>query len=183
MWRGGDIINSLVVNTGADTAISFANGGNYRVLNTTVANHAVGRPSYSLTVAYDHQDAPGTIQIDNCIFYDNSGPIFVPASFAASFRNNIVFGSEEGTEIVWGDTSYGPATNPIAMLEQRGGGSGNPGFIDPNLLAPASGDFHLAPGSPAIDRGIMVTPAPTFDLASGVRVAGVTIDLGPYERN
>jgi serralysin len=182
MWRGGDIINSLVVNTGADTAISFANGGNYRILNTTVANHSVGNPSYSVTVAYDHQDAPGTLQVDNCIFYNNSGPIFVSAAFDVSFLNNIFYGAEEGSEVVWAGTHYGPSFNPIAMLEQRGGGSGNPGFVDPKLVAPESGDFHLASGSPAIDRGVMVTPAPTFDLASGARVTGATIDLGPFER-
>jgi hypothetical protein len=181
MWRGGDIINSLVVNTGADTAISFANGGHYRVLNTTVANHAVGRPAYSLSAAYDHQDAGGTLEVANCIFFKNSGPIFVPASFAVTFRNNIFFGAEEGSEVAWGTHHYGPAFEPISALEQRGGGSGNLGYVDPNLTAPDSGAFGLRSGSSAVDHGVMLAALPAFDLSGATRVAGAAIDLGPYE--
>jgi hypothetical protein len=51
---------------------------------------------------------------------------------------------------------------------------------DPLLVAPAMNDFHLQPGSAAIDTGI-ATPA-GIDLDGDPRPQGSAFDLGAYER-
>jgi hypothetical protein len=49
-------------------------------------------------------------------------------------------------------------------------------FVDP-----ASDNYQLKPGSPALDRGT-ATQAPTRDLAGNSRPAGAGFDIGAYER-
>jgi hypothetical protein len=181
LWRGGDIINSIIVNTGADAAVVFDNPGNYRMLNTLVANHAPGAHAYSLTAAYDIR-GPGLLQIVNCIFYNNGGTIFAPEEFRLDLRNNIFFGSESGIEVQWGERQFGEMADPLRMLESMGGGAANLGFIDPRLTAPGSGDFTLGMGSPAIDRGLDADQAPALDLVGNPRSMGAGVDLGPFER-
>ena len=63
----------------------------------------------------------------------------------------------------------------------QNGGSGNLGYVDPNLTAPDSGAFGLRSGSSAVDHGVMLAALPAFDLSGATRVAGAAIDLGPYE--
>lgn len=53
-----------------------------------------------------------------------------------------------------------------------------PLFVDWQL--DGSGDYHLVPGSPAIDAGI-VEGAPMNDYDGVVRPQGVAVDIGPYE--
>ena len=50
---------------------------------------------------------------------------------------------------------------------------------DPLLVAPAAFDFHLQPGSPAVDHGVK-TGAPT-DLDGNPRPQGKGFDIGAYE--
>ena len=56
-------------------------------------------------------------------------------------------------------------------------------FADPLLVAPASGDFHLGAGSPAVNAGDPgFTPAPgEVDLDGGARVNGPRVDCGADE--
>lgn len=56
-------------------------------------------------------------------------------------------------------------------------------FADPLLIAPAAGDVHLGPGSPAIDAGDPAfVPGPgETDLDGGPRVSGPRVDLGADE--
>ncbi len=48
------------------------------------------------------------------------------------------------------------------------------------LRRPASGDFHLAPASPAIDAGLTLPEVPT-DLEGNPRPQGAASDIGCYE--
>jgi hypothetical protein len=59
--------------------------------------------------------------------------------------------------------------------------------VDPQMVDPANGDFHLKSGSPAIDAGTAsdapstgLTP-PTSDFEYNARPAGASYDLGAYE--
>ena len=36
-WKGGDLVNSFVVNHDADAAVVFDGGGDYRILNSLIA--------------------------------------------------------------------------------------------------------------------------------------------------
>jgi hypothetical protein len=57
----------------------------------------------------------------------------------------------------------------------QGSKEGNPLFIDPTLL-----NFHLEPGSPAIDSG--VDPGITTDFDNRSRLSGSFFDIGPLEK-
>ena len=63
-WHDGDIINALVYNTGADAALVFDTGATCRIINSTIARHAVGQSAYAGTVAYDHPEEAGHLDDD-----------------------------------------------------------------------------------------------------------------------
>jgi len=73
-------------------------------------------------------------------------------------------------------TQYGP-TLPKESL-------GNNLYV-PNLadifVDPAKDDYHLKPGSPAIDAGVAVTTINSADVAGTPRPVGKAVDIGPCE--
>lgn len=144
LWRGGDIVNSLVWNTGADAAVSFAAPGKYRVFSTVVANHSPGANSYSLVAAYG-QTGVGSLEIANSIFYKNAGPIYAPPQFTVTAVNSVFFGSRNGVELAWGTKAYGSAASPVSSL--AGGNVGSDPMFGPGVT------FALLPGSPAVALG------------------------------
>jgi hypothetical protein len=186
-WHGGDIVNTLVFNTGADASIVFDGGGAYRLLHVIVARHEYRNPgsAYAMSVAADHPTEPGKLTIQNSIFYQNSAAIWVSGKFSLDVRYNIFFGSGNGQELVWQrgpEIAVGEQVQPITDLEAAGGGCCNPGFIDPKFTNPDQGDFSLASNSPARDAGATdVESIPDFDMPGKARTAGKAPDLGPVE--
>ncbi len=179
LWRGGDVINCLIVNTGADAAIVFDEPGDYRILNTTVVRHSPGANAYSVTAASQSPGA-GSLTVENSIFYRNSGGIFAPPEFRITVSNNLFFGTENGVEVAQGDRSYGQrGDNTLASLS---GASSNVSGMDPRFTDEAAEDFSLGASSPALDRGMVATPMPDYDLAGKPRRVGAAPDLGPLER-
>ncbi len=82
-------------------------------------------------------------------------------------------------QLVWNGTLFPGFAAYRAGTGQDGGSV----FADPVLISPGAGDFHLGPGSPAVNAG-----APTFaagvgevDLDGGARVNGPRVDLGADE--
>jgi hypothetical protein len=53
--------------------------------------------------------------------------------------------------------------------------------LDPRFVDAGGGDYHLAPGSPALEAGT-AEGAPALDLEGNPRLCGSGVDLGPYER-
>jgi hypothetical protein len=53
---------------------------------------------------------------------------------------------------------------------------------DPLFVSPATGDFRLSSGSPAIDVGT-TRGAPDHDLDGYLRPQGAGVDIGAYERH
>ena len=80
----------------------------------------------------------GTLSIDNTIFTDGSGAFAdVRSGGSIAIRSSLFFGNVGG----WGD---------IARPTRMGGNL----FADPLFVDPASGDYSLGTGSPAIDTGL-----------------------------
>jgi hypothetical protein len=181
LWNGGDVINALVYNTGADAALVLETGNNYRVLNTIVAHHSRDASAYAMTVAYDSPDQPGHLEIINSVFYENSGAIWISPAFTLDARNNIFYGSANGQELIWGDINIGENDSPISVLEAAGGGAGNFPPTDPYFLDREGATFAWTVGSPLFNSGITIDTLPEFDLYGNPRVVGAGVDLGPIE--
>lgn len=181
LWAGGDVINALVYNTGADAAIVFE-AGHYRVLNTIVARHAWGDSAYAMTAAYDSPTEPGSVTILNSVFYQNAGAVWISPALALDVQHSLFAGSGNGEEIIWEPLLVGEGHQPISALEDAGGGANNLGFVDPLFANPDAGDYAWGEDSPLLDAG--ASPAdviPPFDLFGRARVYGPAIDLGPWE--
>ena len=180
LWHGGDVINALVYNTGADAALVFEVGDTYRVLNTIVARHSWGVSAYAMSVAYDSPDEPGRLEIINSVFYQNAGAIWVSPAFELDVRNSIFFGSGNEQELIWDPIAVGEADSPISALGAAG--TDNLGFVDPLFANPDAGDFSWGGDSPLLDAGALIDGLPDFDLSGRPRVSGAGVDLGPWER-
>ena len=181
IWHGGDIINALVVNTGADAAI-VTEAGVYRLLNVLVARHNWGDSAYAMSAAYDSSDQLGRVEIINSVFYQNAGAVWISSAMALDVQNSVFFGSGNGQELEWRDLTVGENAQPVSALEAAGGGSGNLGFIDPLFIDPEMSNFEFGDGSPLQDAGTDAVPLPGFDLYGRPRVVGAAVDLGPWER-
>lgn len=74
-----------------------------------------------------------------------------------------------------------------AILDTAGGASytdlgGQLLQIDPRFAAPASSDFRLSAGSPAIDKGLnLFSQGVTIDFAGNPRPAAGSFEIGAYE--
>jgi len=54
--------------------------------------------------------------------------------------------------------------------------------VDPQFVAPTSGNYHLQKSSPCLDAGTTAAPSlPVVDLDGNPRIVGGTVDLGCYE--
>lgn len=108
--------------------------------------------------------------------YDTSAPRLSSSIVAFNSTDGVTFGT--GTpafvkNLFFGNTRSNAYKLPATIADL----TDNPRFVDP-----VNGNFHLASGSPAIDTGEAVTPAPdATDLDGKLRLAGARVDLGAYE--
>ncbi len=173
LWRGGDVIDSIVDGTGADAALVGDAAGRYRYLHTLVTNHDPSGSQYVGTWGYD--DPSGSFQLEfiNSIFANNAtGGLYAPAAATFAMRHTIWNGTGKLLEI--GTTTY--AASELASLETDGRGVGN------LSSAPQLGtDYTPAAASPAIDQA-ETTSGLDRDFYGKARKVGNAPDIGPVER-
>ncbi len=183
LWRGGDVVNSLVHHTSGDGAVVL-HGGRYRLLNTTVAMHRSARGEPHCVSAGRGKEADARVELVNSIFYGSGGGVSVVGQEPPRINNSLFFNLGSGplvTVTVKGRTMKVKASRPAAM-KKRGLGRGNL-FTDPRFTAPDKGDFRLPEGSPAVNAGLAVKPSPLLDMVGNPRSRGAAPDLGPYEQH
>jgi hypothetical protein len=181
-WQGGDLVNSIVSRTGADTSVNFATGGNYRILNSIIGlhNYDSQSTSYSLTVAYDHPTDIVNVDITNSIFYQNTGGIFFSPNTNLTLNNNLLQAGannkvfeKSGFVVLGGDN--------ISALSEFG--TNNLAFNNnPQFISPLTNNYHVTNNSPLIDTGKNYSALPTFDITGNSRIIGTNPDIGPFER-
>jgi hypothetical protein len=180
LWRGGDVINTIVDGTGADASLVGEEPGTYRYLHTLIAHHGEpGDTPYVATWSYDARSSDLTIEIVNSIFYENApGGMWVPEGTRLSIRNSIFEGATDDRLVAFGD---GPSYDfgDLTALEDAGFGAGNV-VADPGLVADATHNYATGPTSPARDRAEPIIGIER-DAAGGPRVRGPGPDIGPIE--
>jgi len=118
--------------------------------------------------------SPGTVEYGywwNNIIHDcYYGAKFDKEEIASvEVRNNIFYNSTVA-DIQWGDSPQG-----VIVLDHNLFNTTDPKFVNAS-----AGDFHLLPGSPAIDAGVAL-PNVTHDLDGIPRPQGEGYDIGAYE--
>lgn len=178
LWKGGDVINTLVYNTGADASVVFEDPGRYRIIGSVIARHERGGEAYAATVAYD-RNGPGSLEIVNSIFFDNGGALWVAGQTDLKIRNSIFYGSRSGQLVNWARSPEVVADvgGGFAALEAVGAATSTR-EADPMFVDPAKGDFHMASAGPATVAGTSnVDSFPPFDFDGKPRGGVPTIGI------
>jgi len=113
------------------------------------------------------------------------------SSFQFDIYNSIVWASDGTLSSIHGDpyalgNEFSVNIGSSIFHTYFGGGSyghSNNLDVDPLWNAPASGNYHLQPASPAVNSGDILDPlgAPPTDVAGGARWIGSHPDRGAYE--
>ncbi len=175
-WRGGDLINSVVANTGADSSFVFAGPGEYRIIHSTIAHHNKnGLISYTATVGYESDGSGISLEIRNSIFHENVGSVWINPKAQLTIKDSIFSGgTQTGRYLDYGE-SYGLNTQPLSSLDAGLIEVADVGFLDfPNDL------LALQASSPALDKGSVSLAKE--DILGTTRVEGST-DIGPLEHD
>ncbi len=178
LWRGGDVINTVVDGTGADAALVGDQPGRYRYLHVLVTHHLrPGEEGYVGTWGYDTGE-PVLLEIVNSIVADNGGSGFwVPAGSTVVLRRTLVDDASAKLLDVGDERSVTVAER--ASLADLGW-EVDLVVGDPQLRDPAHGDDVTLPASPARDAGVAVEGL-DHDAAGNARWIGAGPDLGPFE--
>lgn len=180
-WRGGDLVNSFVVNQGADAAVVFDGAGVYRIVNSLIAyqNFPQGG-SYTMTVAYDHPGDPVTLTIVNSVFFNNSGSIWISPATQAIVHNSLLTPAVDGEIFTKGNQGVGNG-DLVSALASVANASGNLDFNSNPLYVQPPSDFHFSINSPLKNAGEVPENFPSYDFAGNPRIQGNAPDLGPLE--
>ncbi len=185
LWHGGDIVNCLLLGSGADAALVFGRGGRYRVLHSAIYEHHYRGPrAYVMTVGYDAGEEPIDLLVQGSLFYRHSGGIFLSAGTRPRFRHNLFGELGRGAVLDWaghgaaleGGAELGPA------MAKRGLGEDNRWLAEPGFRAPTQRDLRLRADAVAVvDRGEALDALPFLDRSGRPRRLGAAPDLGPDE--
>lgn len=164
LGAGGDVINCIVFDTGADAqsgadAQLVTEGGSYRVVDCTFARHpGQGGSSYAATFGYP--GSVGDVVVINSAFFEQSGPLFFSAAMKVQVQQCDFWGFPSGL-VEWGTRSWDAAalTGPSGAELGPGNITVDPGFVDPE-----NDDLHPKAGSPLFGAGTAAAGGPTFDL-------------------
>lgn len=188
IWVGADSLTvsqcTFLNNTGTGIMARTGRSGatNLRIIDSLfVGNHSAEDGGAI--------QALGTGIIANNTFSDNQGAVtgvalYSSADYGLTFANNVVAYNSQGIS----GRSTPALLSHNCFFGNTGGDYSNiaPGatdlHVDPQFVNRSSGDFHLAPTSPAIDAGDdTVVQAGDLDLDFRTRRQGSHVDIGAYE--
>jgi len=172
---GGDVINCLVFDTGADGQL-VTGGGSYRVMDCTFANQGVLPAEDSFAATFGYPGSVGDVALIDSAFFEQPGPVFFSGAMDVQMQACVFWGFP-GPLVEWGERSWDAAAlgGPSGAQLGPGNMTADPGFVDPS-----NGDYHPAEGSPLFGAGTETPAVPAFDLVLEVREPG-SHTVGAYQ--
>jgi len=156
----GLIYNNVIYNVGQNFSAIAIYSGDWKIYNNTLYNiHATN----GMIWISGQAGVTPTAKVVNNIFYSDGQSPYATALHGAkssqlTLDSNLYFGYSG------------------SVSDDKNGVKGNPLFQNS-----ASGDFHLKPGSPAIDHGLSVAPFVTRDFDGVSRPQAARFDIGAFE--
>jgi hypothetical protein len=172
-------VNCLIVNntSGDNRILSISRG---RVVNCTFAgndptDHKIVDFRQKIDESIGLTEYKG--EVTNCLFINNraDGAILDardPVTFTMIATNNLFYGNVD-SDGAWVANASVNVTDVNSVRVTKG-------VAKDILVDPATGNYHLVAGSPAIDAGV-ATDAPSKDIEDVARPQGAGIDIGAYE--
>ena len=186
-----NVYSNLVYDT-TDDGFALASESGGLLSDISVYNNITfGNTNSGITVASWGEPVPSHPMLDiaivNNTFYGNGTSTWGvgicvenPDADNLTIRNNIL------SENVFGQILVEEAGSGLQVDHNLFYGTGDPYgesyiTLNPMLVDPEGGDFHLQSSSPAVDAGSS-TGAPAFDFEGTTRPQGAGFDMGAYER-
>ncbi len=184
LW-GTDVLieNSLAMNTG-QTALVVATQAQVTARNNLFGNGGLGGYGYSIAIGEEAGASGSTFASENNLFVcdnGNSGALLLLGEGTVfSGDRNLYYAPDRPDTVIPfpGHGEFSAAALTDGTWSGSVGADAHARYGDPLFVDPSHNDFHLRPGSPAIDHGVS---GPSVDLDNRARPFGSGYDLGPYE--
>lgn len=175
------VVNSLIAGNSATVQGGGIASGRaaFSVLNSTIVGNAAPAGG---GVWIDANPSPAFSFVNTAIV-GNTAPLASAIgldTFGTPTTNLLRNTVTLSTDTYASSSSNTPSASPL--------GSGSFSVVSAGFVAPASGDYRLAPASPLIDRGdsapisaYIAAGGGATDLAGQPRIAGASVDVGAYE--
>jgi parallel beta-helix repeat protein len=161
----------------------------FRSATFTLTNNVIARNTAQGLYFYGSTSNPVTGMLaNNTIAHSLNEGVFLQDHVALALTNNIIAGNVKG---IWTTAATTATVDHTLFFDNTSGDIEGPGSIsstdeitgsDPLFVDPAGWDYHILPGSPAIDAGATV-PWLTTDIDGDARAwpAGGAYDVGADE--
>jgi len=109
-WQDGELIDSVVHDTGADAAIvgDGPSGSTYEIIGSTIYAHLGALPrseraAYAMTLGYNEPDNGVTLLIKDSTFYDMPGAVWVSRGTSPTLKNVTFYDFFRSPFFIWED--------------------------------------------------------------------------------